>query len=229
MLVSFGCSSLNTICSRTMVNTCWVKDCTNRADDSVKRSFYTIPVVRKFEGEQTKTLSEERRRTWLANINRKDLPSKYSKICSDHFIQGKPADLYNRTHPDWAPTLKLCNLSGPFKSKKTIKTVEKDMERYKRLQHRKKTREEHDIAKTLLDLQHFHDSPFVQDGEEATDDRVNPVCSFTVKGKMETYQELTHYINQFVVDSEIQHLILENTLLKEKLSSYRMNQQSFLN
>ncbi|KAK3598290.1 hypothetical protein CHS0354_019816 [Potamilus streckersoni] len=111
-----------------MDNTCWVNGCTNRADDSVKRSFYTIPIVRKFEGEQTKTLSEERRRPWLANINRRDVPSKHSKICSDHFIQGKPEDLYNRSHPDWAPTLKLCDISDPLKSKK-MKTKETDMER----------------------------------------------------------------------------------------------------
>ncbi|KAL3842832.1 hypothetical protein ACJMK2_020815 [Sinanodonta woodiana] len=68
----------------------------------MKVSFNTIPLVRKFEEEQTKTLSEKRRRAWLANIKRKELQSKHSKICSDHFIQ----DLYNRSHPNWDLTLK---------------------------------------------------------------------------------------------------------------------------
>lgn len=97
--------------------------------------------------------------------------------------------MYNRSHPDWAPTLKLCNLSGPLKSNKR-KTVETDIERYKRQQRRKKTREEHDLAKTLLDLQHCPDSSLVQDGKESVN-RLKPVCSFAVKGKMETSQELT--------------------------------------
>lgn len=72
-----------------MVVSCWVKGCSNRADRSVKRGFYSIPVVREKEGDFTRKLSEDRRRQWLANINRKDAPSKYSKICSDHFIHGK--------------------------------------------------------------------------------------------------------------------------------------------
>ncbi|KAL3858177.1 hypothetical protein ACJMK2_012782 [Sinanodonta woodiana] len=214
-----------------MVNTCWVKDCTNRAGGSVKRSFYTIPVVRKFEGEQTKTLSEERRRTWLANINRKDLPSSYSKICSDHFIQGRPADLYNRSHPDWAPTLKLGTLSDPLKTKKKIKAVKTDMERYKRMQHRRKTREEHDIAKTLLGLQHFHETSVAQEGKKATES-VNPVCSLTVKGKKEPDQEPTPKTNSVSwseVDSETQHQILGNTQLKDRSSSYKMTQCVLLN
>lgn len=71
-----------------MVVSCWVKGCSNRADGSVKRSFYYIPKVRVHEGEQTRKLSEERRRSWLANINRKDAPSSTSRICSEHFING---------------------------------------------------------------------------------------------------------------------------------------------
>ncbi|KAL3856493.1 hypothetical protein ACJMK2_011244 [Sinanodonta woodiana] len=169
-----------------MVNTCWVKDCTNRADDSVKRSFYTIPVVRKFEGEQTNTLSDERRRTWLANINRKELPSKHSKICSDHFIQGKPADLYNRSHPDWAPTLKLCNLSGPFKPKKKIKAVETDMERPKSLMARAQTwssYKHNNTIKFLIGITPQGSISFISKawGGRASDKYITENCGFLSK------------------------------------------------
>ena len=78
-----------------MVNTCWIRGCKNRADDDEKkRSYFSIPKIREHEGEQTKELSKERRRKWLANIKRKAEPSKYSKICSDHFIGGKHHCIY---------------------------------------------------------------------------------------------------------------------------------------
>ena len=54
-----------------MVNTCWIRGCKNRADDDEKkRSYFIIPKIREHEGEQTKELSKERRRKWLANIKK---------------------------------------------------------------------------------------------------------------------------------------------------------------
>ena len=77
-----------------MVISCWVKGYSNRADRTIKRGFYSIPVIRENEGDFTKSLSEDRRRQWLANIKRKDAPTKYSKICSDHFITGRYMYIY---------------------------------------------------------------------------------------------------------------------------------------
>ena len=71
-----------------MVVSCWVKGCVNRADGLTKRGFFSIPAIREKEGDFTKQLTDDRRRQWLANINRKDAPSKYSRICSDHFVNG---------------------------------------------------------------------------------------------------------------------------------------------
>ena len=46
----------------------------------------------------------------MAAITRKDLNKttlyKY-KVCSKCFISGKPIYLYNKTNPDWLPTLNL--------------------------------------------------------------------------------------------------------------------------
>ncbi|KAK3600541.1 hypothetical protein CHS0354_036100 [Potamilus streckersoni] len=155
-------------------------------------------------------------------------PDYVTAWCTKNGKEENP-HLYNRSHPDWAPTLKLCDISGPLKSKK-MKTKETDMERFNRMQHRQKTREEHDIANVLLDLQHFDETSLAQEGDKSTDHRGSSVCLFNVMGKMEPDQEptpKTNLISQSVVDSEIQHLIAENTLLKNKLSSYKMNQESF--
>ncbi|XP_061737831.1 zinc finger protein 280C isoform X2 [Nerophis ophidion] len=105
-----------------MVVSCWVNGCTNRRQSSVKRGFFSIPRIRRHEGELTQKISEDRRRAWLASINRKDEPSQSSKICSDHFVTGKPAALYDRSHPDWAPSVKLSSMPVLTPSKTKTKT-----------------------------------------------------------------------------------------------------------
>ena len=78
-----------TLIDVTMPHTCFVNGCTNRSDGAGARtSFFAIPAVINHQGEQTKDLSTKRREAWLANINRKKSPSKYAKVCSDHFITG---------------------------------------------------------------------------------------------------------------------------------------------
>ncbi|XP_060763861.1 uncharacterized protein LOC132872791 [Neoarius graeffei] len=55
---------------------------------------------------ETLRLSTERRRARL-NIGRTDLTeakTKTARVCSNHFISGTPAKLYDRNNPDWAPT-----------------------------------------------------------------------------------------------------------------------------
>ena len=44
------------------------------------------------------------------------------------FFSGKPADLYDKTHPAWAPTLKL-DILTTRKSSKKVKKVETDLKR----------------------------------------------------------------------------------------------------
>ena len=46
----------------------------------------------------------------LAVIRRKDIKTSsyaYVRVCSDHFLSGKPSPLYDTTNPDWVPSLKL--------------------------------------------------------------------------------------------------------------------------
>ena len=93
-----------------MVNYCACIGCCNRGDKNKDKSFYRLPSVVTHQGTQTRQLSEERQRRWLAAIRRSDInPSnfKHTRVCSDHFLSGRPSALYDRTNPDWVPTLSL--------------------------------------------------------------------------------------------------------------------------
>ena len=92
-------------------------------------SFHRIPAVSDHQGAEDFDIRKRRRDGYLAAISREDLDynslDKY-RICSRHFITGKPAFLYEVTHPNWLPTLHL----GHTK----VKAV--DTDRYERIQKR---------------------------------------------------------------------------------------------
>lgn len=93
-----------------MVNFCAVVGCTNRSNREKSKSFYRLPAVVKNQGKETHVLSAKRRAVWLSRLRRADLKdSQYStvRICSVHFVKGKPASLYEQDDPDWAPSLRL--------------------------------------------------------------------------------------------------------------------------
>ncbi|XP_035675978.1 uncharacterized protein LOC118415445 isoform X5 [Branchiostoma floridae] len=74
------------------------------------RSYCRIPAIITNQGEETQRLSEERRRLWLAAINRGELTEntlQHARVCGAHFVSGKAAPLWNRTSVDWVPTLNL--------------------------------------------------------------------------------------------------------------------------
>ena len=51
--------------------------------------FFRFPSVIWNQGEETRKLTEERRRRWLANVNRPDLDGKkldHYGVCSNHFM-----------------------------------------------------------------------------------------------------------------------------------------------
>ncbi|XP_023203790.1 uncharacterized protein LOC111611395 [Xiphophorus maculatus] len=143
-----------------MVVYCWVKGCKSRGDKKVKRSFHYIPKVRTTEGEQTLRLSIERRRVWLANIRRKEQPSSTSRICSDHFISGRPADLYDRSNPDWAPTLKLTKEETPEEIELRRRLSEANLKRYQRAKYRSHRKNKINAATALLDHHYAQGASF---------------------------------------------------------------------
>ena len=91
---------------------CVVVGCNNRSDSEADKgiSFYRIPAVTDREGIADYQLRKLRREGYLAAINRKNLDLEQLdnyRICERHFISGSPAKLYDRTNPDWLPTLNL--------------------------------------------------------------------------------------------------------------------------
>ena len=55
-------------------------------------------------------MSKKRQELWIARIKRADLKSEQyhnTRVCSDHFLDVSPSQLYNENNPDWAPSLKL--------------------------------------------------------------------------------------------------------------------------
>ncbi len=72
-----------------MVLTCCIVGCHNRGTRD-KVSFFRIPSTPGTnDTAEAVSLIAERRQRWISKINRKDwLPSKYSRVCSEHFISG---------------------------------------------------------------------------------------------------------------------------------------------
>ena len=113
-----------------MVNFCAMCGCSNRADVNKDKSFYRLPSIQCHQGEKTRELSEKRQREWLTAIGRQDIKKEnypYVRVCSDHFINGKPSLLYDCTSPDWVPSLKLG---------RTVQSVADNDGRYQRAQER---------------------------------------------------------------------------------------------
>ncbi|KAG5278344.1 hypothetical protein AALO_G00097930 [Alosa alosa] len=91
-----------------MVTTCIVPCCRKRSDKCPQLRYFRIPAVRLNEGDVTRELSNRRRATWIARINRANFyPTAAHRVCSLHFVKGEPSQLYDQVNPDWAPSLKL--------------------------------------------------------------------------------------------------------------------------
>ncbi|KAK5639648.1 hypothetical protein RI129_012140 [Pyrocoelia pectoralis] len=74
-----------------------------------KKRYYLIPSERDKRG---RILEErvKRREYWIQALHRADLTEtkiKNMRICSDHFLSGKPAEFGDTSHPDYIPRLKM--------------------------------------------------------------------------------------------------------------------------
>ena len=96
------------VCGKMVI--CCVVNCSNRSGRDKEISFFRIPAIILHLSEQERQLTEKRQRGFLAAIGRKDLIGPKlgnARICSEHFVSGKPAALFDQCNPDWVPTLKL--------------------------------------------------------------------------------------------------------------------------
>ena len=90
---------------------CVIIGCSKRTGRDKDVKFYRIPTVRTSRPDPREVeLSTKRRQGYLAAISRPELTTtelEESRICSRHFVFGKPASLFDECHPDWLPTLNL--------------------------------------------------------------------------------------------------------------------------
>jgi len=89
---------------------CVVVGCSSRSERDKDVSFYRIPSIRNGRSQREHELSTKRRVGWLAAISRDDLTEyclEEGRVCSRHFISGKPASLFDELSPDWLPTQNL--------------------------------------------------------------------------------------------------------------------------
>jgi hypothetical protein len=94
-----------------MVYSCAVIGCSSRTgskDDPEKKTFFRIPHAKENHSLECAKLAEERRQVWISRINIADLKvTDHTRVCSIHFVGGKPADLIDNKNPDWSPSLNL--------------------------------------------------------------------------------------------------------------------------
>ncbi|XP_065204076.1 uncharacterized protein LOC135834163 [Planococcus citri] len=98
-----------------MVNTCAVFGCKSTSRDSKKGTpdkvvkFFRFPFrigVKKLNTE--KEISNERVKRWFNFLKRGDIKVEdlmTRRICSEHFITGRPAEMRDVSHVDWVPSI----------------------------------------------------------------------------------------------------------------------------
>ena len=126
---------------------CVVFGCSKRSGRDKDVSFYRIPKVITNKGEDMEKLSRKRRAGVLSATKRADLTEKImanDRICSRHFLSGKPASLVDDNSPDWLPTLNLGH-SKQVSESRAIAAVE----RWERVKARESLNTECDVKKEI--------------------------------------------------------------------------------
>ena len=124
---------------------CVVLGCSKRSGRDKDVSFYRLPKIIVRKGQRIEQLSRRRREGFISAISRADLTEKIlsnDRICSRHFLSGKPASLEDELNPDWLPTQNLGN-------SKTRTDASKD--RYDRMRRRDERQQQSHKAITSQD------------------------------------------------------------------------------
>ncbi|XP_033217289.1 uncharacterized protein LOC117173010 isoform X1 [Belonocnema kinseyi] len=124
MLINFRGPINFFILKRKMVQSCFVVGCTNKHGRDRGISFHKIPTIIQetnkkyarpgglYTFQQKIEFSKIRQEQWISAINRGPLSEsqiRNATICSNHFISGRPAELYDIKNPDWVPSKNLGN------------------------------------------------------------------------------------------------------------------------
>ncbi len=166
-----------------MGKSCCAVGCSNRFRKGSGVNFYRFPE------------DKERKLRWIAAVGRKDwMPTKYTWLCSDHFISGSKSN--DPLSPDYVPSV-FAHASTSLKRK----AVE-DMARFKRSADVKKRRQENtireEVARTLLQLSDTGNGeefcePHTGTGTMTDMSTIDIEKSFTKQAELETLvQEYKH-------------------------------------
>ena len=76
-----------------------------------KVTFSSIPKIITNQGDEWQELTRERRNRWISAVSRGDTETKNildsERVCSRHFVSGKPSATWDKHNTDWVPTLNL--------------------------------------------------------------------------------------------------------------------------
>ena len=135
------------------------------------------------------------------------------------------ADLYDRTHPDWAPSL---NMGTGSEGENDDTNTSRAKMRYDRAERRKEKRGEYQVAEALISLQKETptgeeiDIPLKEPSEVVR----KPRCTFLLLGKLEKAETVKEPVILDQFRSEFQRVTCENSSLKEELNSSRFLPES---
>ena len=105
---------------------CLFVDCHARSGRDTDISFFRVPSIDTNHGEEAEELSIERQTWWISAISRDDLTEqilKNDRVCSRHFVSGKPAKKFDKFNVDWVPTLSLGHSKRDKKGKIAVKLI----------------------------------------------------------------------------------------------------------
>ena len=117
---------------------CAMVDCGRKTGKGKAVATFRIPAITTHQGNETEELTRERRMRWISAISRDDLIElklQNERVCSRHFISGKPAQSWDKFNIDWVPTLNL----GHTKNTNTIENMEASVTRAERAKRRRQS------------------------------------------------------------------------------------------
>ena len=115
---------------------CAVIGCSACSERDKWLTFHRFPVLTKCFGEKDFELRKKRLDGYLAAISREDIDPKSIeehdyRICSRHFVLGKPAKFYEINSPNWLPTLHLGHMKQSAQTSVTVERYERFTERHR--------------------------------------------------------------------------------------------------
>ena len=141
-----------------------------------------------------------------------------------HFsVSGNKADLYDRTNPDWAPSLKL----GPQEEESQSATLS-SKKRYERTRTRDERKTKFRTAQALLDLQSSQNEMSDEEAAETGATSYSQV-TFVLKCCSEPVPKEEESALVSMMRAELHCLLTENMKLKQKIQQHSFSPESLRN